>query len=139
MLQLPPSKLQLPPSALLFDDLSASQALELARRDGRAVTHSPQAAAVQLYTVINAQTDVVKSQVDLSIVHTWIGHSQLRESSTLASLIHICISHHQLHQSLSFASAILACIRPALMTCTVDAERPDEKVEGPVPIAKMHL
>ncbi|KAL0040303.1 hypothetical protein WJX77_002783 [Trebouxia sp. C0004] len=39
------------------------QALELARRDGRAVPHSPQAAAVQLYAVINAQTDVVKSQM----------------------------------------------------------------------------
>ena len=103
VLQLPLSVLQLPPSALLLDDSSAAQALELARRDGRAVTHSPQAAAVQLYAVINAQTDVVKSQVVLSIIHTCISHSQLHQSFTAASLIYSCMSHYHpgLHEPCS--------------------------------------
>ena len=86
VLQLPPSELQLQPAALLLDDLPAAQALDLARRDGRAVTHSPQAAAVQLYAVINAQTDVVKSQVDLSIIHISISHSQLHQALSFASV-----------------------------------------------------
>jgi len=101
VLQLPPSGLQLPPPALLLDDLSAAQALELARRDGRAVAHSPQAAAMQLYAVINAQTDVVKSQVVLSIVHTCISHPHLHQSFTPASVICTCISHSHLHEPCS--------------------------------------
>jgi len=74
------------------------------------VAHSPQAAAVQLYAVINAQTDVVKSQVAASIIHT-------------------CISHSHLHQSFTPASVILACMSPALMTCIDGAERPGGKVD----------
>ncbi len=101
VLQLPPSELQLSPPALLLDDLSAAQALELARRDGRAVAHSPQAAAMQLYAVINAQTDVVKSQVVLSIVHTCISHPHLHQSFTPASVICTCISHSDLHEPCS--------------------------------------
>jgi len=139
--RLPPSVLQLPCSALLHDDLSAAQALELARRDGRAVAHSPQAAAMQLYAVINAQTDVVKSQVVLSIVHTCISHSYLHRSFTAASVIHTCISHYRLHQSITAAPVIhscishyhcisqSSCIRPALMTRIVDNERPGGKVD----------
>lgn len=86
VLRPPLSVLQLSPSALLFDDVSSAQALEIARRDGGAVTHSPRAAAVQLYAVINAQTDVVKSQVVLSIIHPCISQSQLHQSASFASV-----------------------------------------------------
>ena len=91
ILQLPPPILQLPPCAWLHDDSSAAQALELARRDGRAVAHSPQAAAVQLYAVINAQTDVVKSQVVVSSIHISVNHPHLHHTCTAASVIIICI------------------------------------------------
>ena len=44
-------------------DADVLQALESRRVVGRAAAHSPQAAAVQLYAAINAQSDVVRSQV----------------------------------------------------------------------------
>ena len=41
------------------------QVLEAKRAQGGAASHSPQAAALQLYAVINAQSNLVKTQVSL--------------------------------------------------------------------------
>ena len=43
----------------------AMQVLESKRAQGGAAAHSPQAAALQLYAVINAQSNLVKTQVSL--------------------------------------------------------------------------
>ena len=47
-------------------DADMMQVLEAKRASSGAATHSPQAAALQLYAVINAQSSLVKTQVTVS-------------------------------------------------------------------------